>query len=107
MSRTYRDSWANDWVRNLEDFETRTRGYSLLHYISEPSVAVTEEYFAYFRDGAYNESSRNRGYKDDTNKLIRNDNRIKINKMMDDPDSYDGMVFATKYSGKFIRWIYW
>lgn len=106
MSRTHRKSFATDWYSNFESYVRKERGYWRygIYRNREPNRA---EYDKYFRDGKYSESGRKRGYREDTNKLIRNDARQKIVKALRDIEFVENISFATKYDGKHIAWSYW
>lgn len=58
-------------------------------------------------DGRNSESGRKKGYREDTVKNIRNDNKKKIHKLMKDTEEYENMSFYTNKDNKHLIWRYW
>jgi len=110
MSRTYRKCWAEGYYSNIESYvkHSHRRSYFMSHDTPKNGdVEVARDFFSFERDGRWSESGRKQGYKDDTNKLIRNDTRVKIDEILRGVADYDEIGFATKHDGKFIAWNYW
>jgi hypothetical protein len=59
------------------------------------------------RDGRYHGGNARRDYRQHTTKLVRADNRRKIDKLKKSVDHYDDLQFADKSDGKFYAWYVW
>lgn len=59
-----------------------------------------------FRDGVYNETGRNQGYKKQCNRKIRSNNRCNVKKIMSGHDSED-MIWEDRKDGKQYVWNWW
>jgi len=60
----------------------------------------------YERDGYWSNGRRNQ-FRTETNKIIRNKNRVDIKKIKHDPENHDNMVYATQWDGKPLIWGIW
>lgn len=105
MSRTTRSREKSGYYTNVETYLRRNRRWAWLGNYDE------NEEIAWFnkltRDGTYYEGNARRDYRHHTTKLVRADNRRKIDRLKKDVDHFDDMQFADKHDGKFYAWCVW
>jgi len=103
MSRTFRSREKCGCYSNVEQYLRRQRWLWIGGFSEDEERAAFHEMN---RDGACNEGNARRDYRHHTNKLIRTDNRRKLNLVKLDAEDED-MQFADKHDGKFYAWCVW
>ena len=58
------------------------------------------------RDGHWNETTCNKGFKKDANSTVRNNNKRFCNKVVRD-DDWEGRAYPIRKEGKYHRWNWW
>ncbi len=98
------------------------RGF-IEHYIREPYVSkyhrievpwsveqeieeLKKQYRKFTRDGHWNETGRNTGFKEGSKKTVRLGNRRLEKKIMSGED-YDHLPYPNEHDGDFLRWSFW
>lgn len=103
MSRTHRKSYLNEYS-NVESY-IKERHYPA--YWRPTDADDDRKYWEESsRDGSY-DYGRHKLYRQMTNDIIRAKNRRDLKKVLDDPEQFDSMNFATKEDGKFLLWAIW
>lgn len=67
---------------------------------------LKKQYRKFTRDGHWNETGRNTGFKKAATKTIRLANRRLANKIMSEQD-YDHLSYPNEHDGDYLRWAFW
>lgn len=105
MSKTYRNRQrVIGYYQNKEHYTQRL----WYNWRTGEHEALRDEsdWERYGRDKSYN-GGRCRSFRQDSNKIIRNKNRVDVRRIMNDPENYENMTFATKQDGKPLIWVIW
>jgi hypothetical protein len=111
MSRTTRRSHFKETAcSNIESYIRQHHGY-YWYVPARPTLygpVNASAYLEYGRDGREKQGrDRSRRYRKGTNQIIRESNRIKLKKLIDNLDEFDNMTFDDKHSGKRLKWMIW
>lgn len=118
LKKAHRDEYGRPYV-----WAQSYRGF-IEHYIREPYVTkyhrievpwsveqeieeLKTQYSEFTRDGHWNETSRNSGFKHACDKDFRNKTRCMIHKVMYDKVDPDNAIFPDRKDGKQKVWDFW
>lgn len=118
------DESGKPYIGTRLDFDYCTRKYtsvpayihqrhvSRYHYVSkdwsieEEIEELRKEYNEFTRDGHWNETGRNTGFKEAAAKAVRLANRRLEKKVLSGED-YDHLPYPNEHDGDFLRWSFW
>lgn len=104
MSRTYRSRHKHTHAISKDEYMKDT-WFSRWDNCPKP-LHDDGSWDKYSRDGVY-ASGRCKGYREATNELIRNRNRVDIARIKKDVEYADNMSFADKHNAKKFIWAFW
>lgn len=104
MSRTYRSRHKHTHAASKVEYMKDT-WFNRWTGIPEP-LHDDGSWDKYSRDGIYS-SGRCKGYREDTNQLIRVRNRVDATRIKNDPEYAENMSFADKHDAKKFIWRWW
>lgn len=93
-----------DYLR--EPYVSRYHRIEIPWSIEQEIEELKKEYREFTRDGHWNETGRNTGFKETAAKVTRIGNRRLERKIMKD-DDYDHLPYPNEHDGDFHRWSFW
>jgi hypothetical protein len=104
--------WSTGWisfreVRVHEPYVSKYHRIEVPWSLEQEIEELKKQYRKFTRDGHWNETSRNTGYKHACDKDFRNKTRGMIHKVMHDKVDPDNAVFPDRKDGKQKVWDFW
>lgn len=104
MSRTYRKSSLTEEFKSVESY---INGRGLHHSLFKYNESNMDYYTSYYkeinRDGKSSNGPAKKGYRHESNVIIRRSNKKNIEKTLRGEDVF----FKTQKDGKYLVWCYW
>lgn len=98
--------WGNRPIYLREPYVSRYCRIEITWSIEQEIEELKKEYREYTRDGHWNETGRNTGFKEAAAKVTRIGNRRLEKKILKDED-YDHLPYPNEHDGDFHRWTFW
>lgn len=105
MARTYRNRLKHTDYTNKERFLNWTR----ICWWDEVPINIYDErdWLRFGLDCSNYGVGKRKDYRELTNRIIRNKTKNDIRRIMNNPEDYDDITFATKADGKVHIWSIW